>query len=51
MEKNGLITRKVYPEVPPKVEYSLTELGHSLQPILDSMSKWGNNYRENQIQI
>ncbi|CEO26268.1 winged helix-turn-helix transcriptional regulator [Paraclostridium sordellii] len=51
MEKNGLLTRKVYPEVPPKVEYSLTELGHSLQPILDSMYKWGNNYRENQMQI
>ena len=51
MEKNGLLTRKVYPEVPPKVEYSLTDLGHSLQPILDSMYKWGNNYRENQMQI
>ena len=51
MEKNGLIMRKVYTEVPPRVEYSLTEIGLSLQPILDSMFKWGNNYRENQIQI
>lgn len=51
MEKNGLIIRKVYPEVPPRVEYSLTETGRSLQPILDSMFDWGNNYRENQIQI
>ena len=51
MEKNGLIIRKVYPEVPPRVEYSLTETGRSLQPILDSMFDWGNNYRENQIQM
>ena len=49
LEKNGLIVRKVYPEVPPRVEYSLTETGHSLQPILDAMFKWGNNYRENLV--
>ena len=49
MEKNGLVVRKVYPEVPPRVEYSLTETGHSLQPILDCMFDWGNNYRENQV--
>lgn len=47
MEASGLIKRKVYAEVPPKVEYSLTETGLSLKPILDSMVKWGNEYMEN----
>lgn len=45
MEAAGLVSRKVYPEVPPKVEYSLTDTGYSLQPILDSMIVWGDNYR------
>lgn len=45
MEENGLISRKVYAEVPPKVEYSLTELGESLKPILDSMWNWGELYK------
>lgn len=44
MEQDGLIFRKVYPEVPPKVEYSLSELGWSLQPILESISTWGKSY-------
>lgn len=48
MEASGLVKRKVYAEVPPRVEYSLTETGLSLKPILDSMVEWGNNYRENQ---
>jgi DNA-binding HxlR family transcriptional regulator len=47
MEENGLINRKVYAEVPPKVEYSLTDLGCSLKPILDSMSQWGQEYKAN----
>lgn len=46
MEKDKLITRKVFAEVPPKVEYSLTELGFSLKPILDSMYNWGEDYKK-----
>ena len=45
MEDSGLVHRKVYAEVPPRVEYSLTELGRSLKPILDSMWRWGEDYR------
>lgn len=45
MEANGLIHREVYAEVPPRVEYSLTELGQSLKPILDAMWTWGEGYK------
>lgn len=48
MEQSGLINRKVYAEVPPRVEYSLTDLGKSLKPILDSMVNWGEDYRKMQ---
>lgn len=45
MEAQGLVNRKVYAEVPPRVEYSLTERGQSLQPVLDSMWDWGAEYQ------
>ena len=45
MEEKGLLTRKVYAEVPPRVEYTLTETGYSLKPILDAMSAWGADYQ------
>ena len=45
MEDTGLIVRRVYAEVPPRVEYSLTEVGQSLRPILDSMWAWGESYQ------
>ena len=46
MEDNGLLTRKIYPEVPPRVEYTLTETGFSLKPILDAMFSWGTEYKK-----
>lgn len=46
MEEKGLVNRKVYAEVPPRVEYTLTETGYSLKPILDSMVVWGSAYQE-----
>ena len=45
MEENELLTRKVYPEVPLRVEYTLTDIGYSLKPLLDDMDKWGTWYR------
>ena len=45
MEEKGLLTRKVYAEVPPRVEYTLTETGYSLKPVLDVMWAWGTDYK------
>ncbi len=45
MEEDGIITRTVYPEVPPHVEYALSELGESMMPIIDAMEAWGTAYK------
>lgn len=46
MESDRILNRKVYPEIPPKVEYSLTSLGKSLKPVLDAMHGWGTKHQE-----
>lgn len=45
MEEKGLVTRKVYAEVPPRVEYTLTETGYSLKPVLNALCTWGEEYK------
>lgn len=51
MEASGLVSRRVYAEVPLRVDYSLTELGKSLKPILDAMNEWGEGYMAEQERI
>ncbi|WP_027431535.1 winged helix-turn-helix transcriptional regulator [Lachnospira multipara] len=46
MEEDGIITRTVYPEVPPHVEYALSEIGESMRPIINSMAEWGTDYKK-----
>jgi DNA-binding HxlR family transcriptional regulator len=45
LERDGIVTRKVFPESPPHVEYALTDLGHALEPALDQLCSWGGNYQ------
>ena len=47
MEEDGIITRTIFPEVPPRVEYALSELGESMRPIIKSMEAWGTEYKQN----
>lgn len=47
MEEDGIIMRTVYPEVPPRVEYALSELGESMRPIIQAMEQWGTEYKKN----
>lgn len=49
MEESGLLIRTVFPEVPPRVEYTLTELGQSLKPVLDAMWNWGEEYKAKSV--
>lgn len=49
MEKDGIITRTIYPEVPPRVEYALSDIGETMRPILTAMQEWGTNYKETLI--
>lgn len=46
MEKDGIITRTVFPEVPPSTEYALSELGNTMRPIIESMATWGTGYQQ-----
>ena len=49
MEADGIVIRTVYPEVPPHVEYSLSELGESMRPIINAMAEWGTSYKEREF--
>ena len=47
LEADGIVIRTVFPEVPPRVEYSLSELGETMRPVLDAIQRWGEDYKKN----
>ena len=51
LEEKGLLKRKVYPQVPPKVEYTLTKTGETLRPVINAMANWGNFYRAKKLKL
>jgi len=51
LEEDGLVIRKVYPEVPPRVEYTLSEMGERLRPVIDVLKAWGEDYRARQVSV
>ena len=51
LESDGIVKREVFPEVPPRVEYSLTDIGDSLRPVINSMSDWGTDYIKNNLLV
>ncbi|WP_236668757.1 winged helix-turn-helix transcriptional regulator [Hymenobacter rubidus] len=51
LERHGLISKTIYPQLPPKVEYSLTDFGRTLLPVIEAMTHWGNEHRERLEQI
>ena len=50
LEKDGIVSRKIYPVIPPKVEYSLTKFGRSLRPMLTKIADWGESYKRYQVE-
>ncbi|MEW6211671.1 MAG: helix-turn-helix domain-containing protein [Acidobacteriota bacterium] len=50
MERDGLVHREVFPQVPPRVEYSLTPLGETLRPVIDAMCQWGASFRDGRLE-
>jgi DNA-binding HxlR family transcriptional regulator len=51
LEEDGIVTRKIYAEVPPRVEYSLSELGETLRPIIEVMEQWGTAYKARAVRL
>lgn len=51
LEAKGILVRKVYAQIPPRVDYTLTQLGYELKPVIDSMTKWAEEYRRNMAEL
>lgn len=51
LEEKGILVRKVYAQIPPRVDYTLTQLGYDLKPVIDSMIKWAEDYRRNMAEL